>query len=106
MSTDRTTMPRRGLLDPTWPYRPAVATNVAETFEDERRRLALLPPPVRLEPAVPPRPAPPCIVAAPAHDDCRTIPRYPGTPGRIRGWLLAVAIGLGLAMATVHWWSS
>ena len=32
--------------------------------------------------------------------------RYPGTPGRIRGWLLAVAIGLGLAMATVHWWSS
>ena len=32
--------------------------------------------------------------------------RYPGTPGRIRGWLLAIAIGLGLAMATVHWWSS
>ena len=32
--------------------------------------------------------------------------RYPGMPGRIRGWLLAVAIGLGLAMATVHWWSS
>ena len=31
--------------------------------------------------------------------------RYPGTPGRIRGWLLAVAIGLGLAMATVHWWT-
>ena len=32
--------------------------------------------------------------------------RYHGTPGRIRGWLLAIAIGLGLAMATVHWWSS
>ena len=32
--------------------------------------------------------------------------RYPGTPGRIRGWLLAVAIGLGLALATVHWWSA
>jgi len=100
MSTDRTTMPRRGLADPTWPYRPAVATNVAETFEDERRRLALLPPPVRLEPA------PPCIVAAPAHDDCRTIPSYPGTQGLIRGWLLAVAIGLGLALATVHWWTT
>lgn len=32
--------------------------------------------------------------------------RYPGTSGRIRGWLLAVAIGLGLALATVHWWSA
>ena len=32
--------------------------------------------------------------------------RYPGTPGRIRGWLLAIAIGLGLAMALVGWWSS
>ena len=41
-----------------------------------------------------------------AHDDCRTIARYTGTPGRIRGWLLACAIGLGLALATVHWWSA
>ena len=32
--------------------------------------------------------------------------RYPGTPGRIRGWLLAIAIGLGMAMALVGWWSS
>ena len=32
--------------------------------------------------------------------------RYPGTPGRIRGWLLAVAIGLGLALATVYWWTT
>ena len=32
--------------------------------------------------------------------------RYAGTPGRIRGWLLAVAIGLGLALATVHWWTT
>ena len=32
--------------------------------------------------------------------------RYPGTSGRIRGWLLAVAIGLGLALATVHLWSA
>ena len=34
------------------------------------------------------------------------IARYPGTPGRIRGWLLAVAIGLGLALASVHWWTT
>ena len=34
------------------------------------------------------------------------IARYPGTPGRIHGWLLAVAIGLGLALATVHWWTT
>lgn len=40
------------------------------------------------------------------HADYDPITRYPGTPGRIRGWLLAVAIGLGLALATVHWWTT
>ena len=98
------TLPRRGLLDPTWPYRAAVATNVAETIENERRRLALLPPAPRFEPAV--APDLPCSASAPVHDDCAQIARYPGTPGRIRGWLLAVAIGLGLALATVHWWTT
>ena len=38
--------------------------------------------------------------------DYDPIARYPGTPGRIRGWLLACAIGLGLALATVHWWTT
>ena len=38
--------------------------------------------------------------------DYDPIARYPGTPGRIRGWLLAVAIGLGLALASVHWWTT
>ena len=93
MSTDRATMPRRGLSDPTWRYRSSVATNIAETIEMERLRLA-------------PRPRVLVTAAQPAHDDCRTIARYPGTPGRIRGWLLAVAIGLGLALATVHWWTT
>lgn len=40
------------------------------------------------------------------HADYDPIQRYPGTPGRIRGWLLAIAIGLGLALATVHWWTT
>lgn len=39
------------------------------------------------------------------HADYDPITRYPGTPGRIRGWLLACAIGIGLALATVHWWT-
>lgn len=40
------------------------------------------------------------------HADYDPIQRYPGTQGLIRGWLLAVAIGLGLALATVHWWTT
>ena len=32
--------------------------------------------------------------------------RRPGNPGRIRGWLLAIAIGLGLASWLVAWWSA
>ena len=40
------------------------------------------------------------------HADYDPITRYPGTPGLIRGWLLAVAIGLGLALALVGWWSA
>lgn len=39
-------------------------------------------------------------------DHANPITRYPGTPGVIRGWLLAIAIGLGLALATVHWWTT
>lgn len=93
MSTDRATMPRRGLADPDWRYRSSVETNIAETIEEERRRLA-------------PRPRVLVTAAQPAHDDCRTIARYPGTPGRIRGWLLACAIGLGLASWLVAWWSA
>lgn len=43
MSGRTVTLPRRGLADADWHYRGALDTNVAETFEDERRRLALLP---------------------------------------------------------------
>ena len=93
MSTDRATMPRRGLSDPTWRYRSSIATNIAETIEMERLRLA-------------PRPRVLVTATQPAHDDCRTIARYPGKPGRIRGLLLACAIGLGLASWLVAWWSA
>ena len=99
MNTDDTqralTMPRRGLSDPTWPYRAAVATNIAETIEAERRRLGAH----SLRRVM-------VTAAHPTHDACTTIARYPGKPGRIRGWLLACAIGLGLALAIVHWWSA
>lgn len=38
--------------------------------------------------------------------DYDPIARYPGTPGLIRGGLLACAIGIGLALALVGWWSA
>lgn len=40
------------------------------------------------------------------HADYDPIQNYPGTPGTLRGVLLAVAIGVGLAAALIHWWST
>lgn len=40
------------------------------------------------------------------HADYDPIQHYPGTPGTLRGVLLAVAIGVGLAAALIHWWST
>lgn len=103
-SYSRATRPRRGLADPTWVYRSSVATDVAETIENERRRLALVPREPQIEPV--PFAASRAEPIAAMHDDCADIARYTGTSGRIRGWLLAVAIGLGLALAPVHWWTT
>ena len=39
-------------------------------------------------------------------DYASPVTQFARRPGRIRGWLLAIAIGLGLALATVHWWTT
>lgn len=40
------------------------------------------------------------------HEDYDPIQRYPGTPGALRGVLLAVVIGVALVAALVYWWAS
>lgn len=40
------------------------------------------------------------------HEDYDPIQRYPGTPGTLRGVLLAVAIGVALAAALCQWWAT